>query len=59
MNNPPQSNEIHLPINTLPLVSNCDYIQCREGFIHPNRIMDVNVLYVCGGRFLPSVRERN
>lgn len=52
MNNPPQSNEIHLPINTLPLVSNCDYIQCREGFIHPNRIMDVNVLlYVEEGSF--------
>ena len=43
---------IHLPIDRLPLVSNCDYIQCREGFIHPDRIMDVNVLlYIEEGSF--------
>ena len=43
---------IHLPIDRLPLVSSCDYIQCREGFVHPDRIMDVNVLlYIEEGSF--------
>lgn len=43
---------IHLPIGTLPLISSCDYIQCQEGFVHPDRVMDVNVLlYIEEGSF--------
>lgn len=48
----PTDPRIHLPINQLPLVSTCDYIQCQEGFVHPDRIMDVNVLlYIEEGSF--------
>ena len=43
---------IHLPIDTLPLVSLCDDLWTEEGFVHPDRVMDVNVLlYVRKGEF--------
>lgn len=44
--------QIMLPAETLPLISLCDIIRCDEGFVHPDRIMDVNVaLYVYEGSF--------
>ena len=47
-----EDSRIRLPINMLPLVSSCDYIQCQEGFVHPDRVMDVNVLlYIEEGSF--------
>lgn len=43
---------IRLPLDRLPLISLCDYLQCSEGFVHPDRVMDVNVLlYVEKGGF--------
>lgn len=46
------NSQIQLPVGVLPLISLCDIIQCEEGFIHPDRIMDVNVaLYVYEGSF--------
>lgn len=46
------NNQILLPADALPLISLTDTIECEEGFIHPNRIMDVNILlYVEKGSF--------
>lgn len=46
------ANSILLPADALPLISLCDSIQCNEGFVHPDRIMDINVLlYVEKGNF--------
>lgn len=43
---------IHLPIDRLPLVSLCDDLWTEDGFVHPDRVMDVNVLlYVREGEF--------
>lgn len=43
---------IHLPIDRLPLVSLCDDLWTEDGFVHPDRAMDVNVLlYVREGEF--------
>lgn len=46
------NNIVYLPENKLPSVSLCDRIQCETGFVHPDRIMDMNVLlYVEKGSF--------
>lgn len=37
-------NRVFLPTNTLPLISNIDYCLTQDGFVHPDRVMDVNVL---------------
>lgn len=43
---------VHLPLDTLPLVSLSDDLWTEEGFVHPDRVMDVNVLlYVRKGEF--------
>lgn len=50
--NSPKDNQIALPLNKLPLVSRCDYLTCVDGFVHPDRVMNVNVLlYVEKGSF--------
>ena len=52
-------NQICLPVNRLPLISNCDYGQTEEGFVHPDRIMDVNVLlYIEKGGFRLREEDR-
>ena len=46
------NNQLSLAADKLPLISHCDIVKCEEGFIHPDRIMDVNVLlYVYEGSF--------
>ena len=47
-----KDNRIKLYTDTLPLVSLCGYLSTDSGFIHPDRILDVNVLlYVEEGSF--------
>lgn len=46
------NHNIQLPLNILPLISQSNYSCDPEGFVHPDRIMDVNVLlYVEKGYF--------
>ena len=43
---------IRLSVSALPLVSLCGYLSTDTGFVHPDRILDVNVLlYVEEGSF--------
>ena len=35
---------IRLSVSALPLVSLCGYLSTDTGFVHPDRILDVNVL---------------
>ena len=37
-------NRIFLPADRLPLISYCGYLSTDTGFVHPDRVMDVNVL---------------
>lgn len=53
-------NRILLPVDTLPLISLCDFGYTADGFVHPDRIMDVNVLlYVEKGYFEVNEEEPN
>lgn len=47
-----KDNRIKLFTDVLPLVSLCGYLSTDSGFVHPDRILDVNVLlYVEEGNF--------
>ena len=39
-----KDNRIFLPVDRLPLISYCGYLSTDTGFVHPDRVMDVNVL---------------
>jgi len=45
-------NRIRLSVAALPLISLCGYLSTDTGFVHPDRVLDVNVmLYVEEGSF--------